>query len=324
MTPETFDKIIDCVAIGTPIWDVLILTENIPPPGVTVRNAYIALCAGGAAANVASGVATLGGKSIFIGKFSNSVLDYEYINKLLAQNVNVIALISERAQIGFCVSLVLRSLLERTFFVYTGAHNAISCSDIEMVSGVIKHSHFLYISGFELTRDDQERAYLKAVNIAHSTGTRVFFDPADPKIISEKPKIVWRFAQNCDILCLNHLELRALTAMSNIEKAIAYLSDINRDMAIIVKMRERGCLICYDRKMIQIPGFRVECVDVTGAGDAFAAAIIYGVCKGYSLKKAAILANWFAAQTIKKVGARSFPEKEKITNFISSLRSTAV
>jgi sugar/nucleoside kinase (ribokinase family) len=75
---------------------------------------------------------------------------------------------------------------------------------------------------------------------------------------------------------------------------------------IIVKMGARGCLVAKDGKTIEIPGFNVNAVDTTGAGDAFLGSVLYGLARGITVEKSALFANWFASHITSGIGARHF------------------
>ncbi len=72
-------------------------------------------------------------------------------------------------------------------------------------------------------------------------------------------------------------------------------------------------------KVVRVPGYQVKCVDPTGAGDAFTAGLIYGLSRGLPLKSVGQLANWFSANLVTRIGARSFPKKSKTELFLKRL-----
>jgi len=84
-------------------------------------------------------------------------------------------------------------------------------------------------------------------------------------------------------------------------------------------MGKEGCMIITSKKRFRCQGNKVSCVDSTGAGDAFVSALIYGLTKDFSLETTARLANWYASCNTQKLGPRSFPGKDEIRNYFSTL-----
>ncbi|MFH1335512.1 MAG: PfkB family carbohydrate kinase [Candidatus Zixiibacteriota bacterium] len=74
---------------------------------------------------------------------------------------------------------------------------------------------------------------------------------------------------------------------------------------IVVTIGEKGCICGTEDKMFHSPGFKVKVVDTTGAGDVFHGAFIYGLLKGWSLKRTAEFANAYAAMKCRKLGGRA-------------------
>jgi len=67
---------------------------------------------------------------------------------------------------------------------------------------------------------------------------------------------------------------------------------------------------------VKVPAFKAKCIDSTGAGDAFAAALIFGLANNFPLKNVGQLANWFASQVTTRIGARNFPSTTEIRSFV--------
>jgi len=83
-----------------------------------------------------------------------------------------------------------------------------------------------------------------------------------------------------------------------------------------LKCSENGCILINEKNILRIPSFKAKCLDPTGAGDAFTAALIYGLAHKLPLKVTGQLANWFAAKVVTHIGARSYPTKAEIDHFL--------
>ena len=91
-----------------------------------------------------------------------------------------------------------------------------------------------------------------------------------------------------------------------------------------IKLGEQGCFVGSEDESFLCPGFRVEAVDTTGAGDSFTAGILYGWMHGLGLQATAVLANTLGALASTVYGAGfSFPEEQKISDFLMSLRENS-
>ena len=107
-----------------------------------------------------------------------------------------------------------------------------------------------------------------------------------------------------DILFLSENEYRMLEGVENYVK-----------MSVITKGSEGGMVIRNEER-VEVEAFKVEVVDTTGAGDAFAAGFLYAYMKGFSLEVCLLTGNFSASYCIQRIGARNFPEKEKIDRFL--------
>ena len=115
---------------------------------------------------------------------------------------------------------------------------------------------------------------------------------------------------------LNLDEAFAVTNVKSLEDAIDGLKV--RVPLTALKCGQDGCILISDNSVTKIPALKVKCIDPTGAGDAFAAALIYGVTHKLPLQATGQLANWFASQIVKGNGPRSFPTKSKIKQFLQT------
>jgi len=86
-----------------------------------------------------------------------------------------------------------------------------------------------------------------------------------------------------------------------------------------LKLGGNGSVLITKKETVRTYAYRVKCVDTTGPGDAFTAALIYGLNRGFPLEKMGLLANWFAAQTVMQLGSRKFPPRSGIQKLLDGL-----
>jgi len=114
-------------------------------------------------------------------------------------------------------------------------------------------------------------------------------------------------------------ETLAIKNSRTIDEAIESLRKSTKFTAI--KLGEKGSMLICGKEIFKATAFKVKPLDTTGAGDAFTAALIYGLAKKLPLNLTAHLANWYAAQLITSYGARSYPSKNEIISFLKRLKA---
>jgi len=89
---------------------------------------------------------------------------------------------------------------------------------------------------------------------------------------------------------------------------------------VVVKTGSQGCLLAMEGKLSSLVGVKANCVDTTGAGDAFLGALLYSLSIDLDFGDSASFANWFAARKTEGLGPRQFPGREDARLFLKSLR----
>jgi sugar/nucleoside kinase (ribokinase family) len=165
----------------------------------------------------------------------------------------------------------------------------------------------------------QKKAILHAVNLAKRYNLKMVFDPCAHNLVKSDFKLFKRLLDVCDVFCPNLEEAKAITRTNQLEITIERLQSEERLTAI--KFGKDGCILINKKEIIKVPGFKAKCVDSTGAGDAFASALIFGLANNFPLKNVGQLANWFASQVTTQIGARNFPSKTEIRSFLKELKT---
>jgi len=180
----------------------------------------------------------------------------------------------------------------------------------------IREARALYISGYALAGSPIGEAVLRALSITSEAGIPTYFDPSP--ILSRIPEVALRSAiTESEIVLLNERELELVTGATDLKVAVHELLELGPDM-IVLKKGPNGCIICDRSGSEVVPGFPVEVVDTTGAGDAFNASFLFGQLKGWSLRNSAVLANAVGAIKVTKMGAgTNVPKREEIIRFLS-------
>ena len=253
---------------------------------------------GGSASNTAKGVSILGGKSAFMGKvgLDDNAKTYE---KLLTEWHIKAALSTCKKDTGTSIICITPDG-ERTMITYLGAAGEFSDADVD--KDLIKNSKILHIEGYFVGNVETYNAVLKAMKTAKDSGRKVSMDLSDTGLIKAKidtfKKILKEYV---DIVFVNEHEAKAFTGMEG-EDALHILSEYC-DVSI-VKLGSQGSLIKHTDKINntktihQIPIHKVKVVNTNGAGDSYAAGILYSIAHDIPMDKAGFLASYISSKVV--------------------------
>jgi sugar/nucleoside kinase (ribokinase family) len=123
--------------------------------------------------------------------------------------------------------------------------------------------------------------------------------------------------EHTDILFVNGLEAAQLTKLQDLNEALTALGRFIP--TVVVKFGTKGAVAIKNREIVLVPGFKVEAVDTTGAGDSFAAGFVHGFLQGQTLLECLKLANACGAlSTLTAGGTANQPDRATLGNFLNS------
>jgi len=253
---------------------------------------------GGSSANTLYGVAMFGGNVVFCGKVGKDNYGDIYEKKMLESGVRPRLARSEKAT-GHAITFITPDR-ERTFAVHLGAALHLEKNDILFED--LKESRILHIEGYQLEDKRLRQVSLYTMQFAKAHNTKVSIDLGDPGIVARNRASIKELVEKyADIVFANKEETNALVGLAPPEalNEMARLSEI-----AIVKVGRDGSYIKQNNKVYKIPSYEAETVDTTGAGDMFAAGVLYGICAGYSLEICGHIGSYFAAKVVEEIGAR--------------------
>lgn len=269
----------------------------------------------GGSGNVAVGISTLGGNAAFIGKAGDDAFGKLYEQDLKDNGVFSRMFFDQHLPTGLVLTFIHEG--NRSFLVSRGANDQLLPKEIEKTMDLLRESNFVYFCGYSLVRDPQKTAILKAIEMSKKHGAKIVFDPGAYNLVISERDLFAKPLELSDVISLNVEEAGAITGKTSLRDMV---TEIGRKVPLaVLKCGEKGSLIFENGKIIRTESYNVEPVDTTGAGDAFTSALIYGLNCQLSLELTAKLANWFAAEVTRKVGARSFPPKLVIERFLNRL-----
>lgn len=255
---------------------------------------------GGSAANTIAGVCSLGGKAVQIGKIGND--EHGEIYETFTNKQGVLTSLNKHdsESTGHAITFITPDF-ERSFAVHLGAALHFNKDDIE--EELIRNSKILHIEGYQLDYNEQIRsAVLHAIEIAKQNNVIVSLDLSDAGVIERNLDFLKELVKNhVDIIFANEIEAKAFTGKEE-EEALHELADMCN--IAIVKIGEKGSLIKSENKIFKTPINEVSVVNTNGAGDAYAAGILYGIANGLDLETAGKLASYVASLVVSNTGAR--------------------
>lgn len=259
----------------------------------------ITRCAGGSAANTIMGVADFGGKAAYAGKVGTDPLGEFCLEDMRRMGVTI-EVPRAAGQSGTCVVLISPDA-QRTMLTHLGVSSTLGPDDIEAAE--IAKAKYVYIEGYLFTGDSTRAAALKTIQLAKEQGVKVAFTVSDPFLIHLFRDQFWELIRgSVDLLFCNIEEARSLTQL---EDPIACASEIHQHVeSVALTLGPDGSLLMHQGTTIPIEAIPVKAIDTTGAGDMYAAGLLYGITNGLTWKQAGHLASQSAARIVSQLGAR--------------------
>jgi adenosine kinase len=258
---------------------------------------------GGSAANTIVGVASFGGRAAFIGKVKDDELGRTFAHDIRAANVafNVTAA-KDGPSTARCYIMVTPDG-ERTMNTYLGAAQDLKPGDIDELA--VSNAAVLYLEGYLWDPPQAKEAFVKAAAIAHKAGRQVALTLSDAFCVDRYRAEFLDLirGRTVDIVFANEHELRSLYETADFDSGVRALQ---KDVKLAVVTRsEKGCVVVSRDGMEAVNAVPVDkVVDVTGAGDLFAAGFLVGLARGAANRDAARLGGLAASEVIQHMGAR--------------------
>jgi sugar/nucleoside kinase (ribokinase family) len=254
---------------------------------------------GGSGANTMIGLALLGGRACYAGKIGNDEHGVLYAAKLREKQVTVSVKAGEGTT-GICVVLITPDA-ERTLCTFLGICRELGPDDVDVEA--IRASKYLYVTGYLWDTETQKAAVLRAMQTAHEAGVKVALSLSDPFCVNRHRDAFLQITRDyVDLLIGNDDEALHLTGTETPQEAILATASLC-EMAVVT-LGSRGSLLRHGDTLVEVPSYKVQAVDTTGAGDMYAAGILYGLTHGLSLEQTGSLAAYAAAQVVAKLGPR--------------------
>lgn len=321
------DATLDVVGVGNAIVDVLAQADDAQLDELGLEKGAMTLIdadraqelyermaggveiSGGSAANTLAGVASLGGKGAYIGKVRDDQLGEVFGHDLRAAGIDFQ---TRPASDGLPTA---RSLIfvtpdaERTMQTFLGVSVELSRDDID--ADLIRRASITYLEGYLFDREAAQSAFVRAAEIAHAAGRKVALSLSDSFCV-DRHRASFRHlvAGHVDILFANEAEITSLFELDDFGDAVAQVRG-HCEIAALTRGAEGSVMVTADDVIGVAAEPVVRVVDTTGAGDLYAAGVLYGLTHGHKLADCGRIGGIAAAEIIGHYGAR--PQTELAT-----------
>ena len=258
---------------------------------------------GGCAGNTASGVASLGGRAAFIGKVAADELGDAYGHDMRGAGIHFATpALAGGAPTARSIILITPDG-ERTMNTYLGACQELGPDDVDPAT--VEAAAITYLEGYLWDPPAAKEAFRRAAGIARAAGRRVAITLSDSFCVDRwRPEFLSLIRTGTvDTLFANEHELKALYETSDLDAAVAA---VRADAALaVVTLGAAGSMVVTRDESRQVRAHPVAgVVDLTGAGDLFAAGFLTGLARDLPLADCARLGGIAAAECIGHVGPR--------------------
>ena len=253
---------------------------------------------GGSVANSIVGISQLGNKVGFIGKVSDDDLGSKYEEGLKKENVEYFySKKKEQLPTGTCLILVTPDS-ERTICTFLGTAGKINESDIS--SDAIKKSEIIFLEGYLWDEGEPKKAFDKAI----SSANKVAMSLSDQFCVDRhKPHFLDLVKNKLDITFANEQEIISLIDAKNFDEVINFSKQLGK--LIVLTRGENGAIAIKGNEVFEC-GIKkdLNIVDLTGAGDLFAAGFLHGHINNLSIKESLEKGTEMSSKVIQQIGAR--------------------
>jgi len=253
---------------------------------------------GGSVANSIVGISQLGNEVGFIGKVSDDDFGSKYEEGLKKENVKYFySKKKEELPTGTCLILVTPDS-ERTMCTFLGTAGKINENDVN--SDVIKKSEIIFLEGYLWDEGEPKKAFDKAINSAN----KVAMSLSDQFCVDRhKPHFLNLVRNKLDITFANEQEITSLIEAKNFNEVISFSKQLKK--LVVVTRGEKGAVAVNGEEIVESDIHKnLKIVDLTGAGDLFAAGFLHGYINKLSIKKCLEKGTEMSSRIIQQIGAR--------------------
>ena len=253
---------------------------------------------GGSVANSIVGLSQLGNKVGFVGKVKDDHLGKKYEEGLKKENVNYLySKKNEPLPTGSCLILITPDS-ERTMCTFLGTAGKINDQDIDVND--VKNSEITFLEGYLWDEGEPKKAFNKAIN----NSNKVAMSLSDLFCVERhKTEFLDLVKNKLDVVFANEQEIMSLINTKKFDDVINFSKELNKD--IIITRGEKGAIAINNEGIFECKSKEnLNIIDLTGAGDLFAAGYLHGVINNMNSKQSLNKGTELSSKIIQKIGAR--------------------
>jgi len=254
--------------------------------------------AGGSVANSIVGLAQLGNVVSFIGKVNDDKLGNKYEKSLINEKVKYCyQKKKESIPTGTCLILITPDS-ERTMCTFLGIAGKVSDKDID--EKAVKNSELIFLEGYLWDEGEPKTAFNKAISISKKKAMSL----SDQFCVERHKKSFFDLVNNkLDITFANEQEILSLIDAKNFNEVIAFGKQLGK--LLVITRGEKGSIAIQKNEVVECHSQKdLKIVDLTGAGDLFAAGFLHGHINNLSIKESLEKGTEMSSEIIQKIGAR--------------------
>ena len=253
---------------------------------------------GGSVANSIVGLSQLGNKVGFIGKVNEDELGNKYEEGLKKEKVEYFySKKKEDLPTGTCLILITPDS-ERTMCTFLGTAGKINENDIDI--NAVKNSEIIFLEGYLWDEGDPKKAFDKAIQ----NSNKVAMSLSDLFCVERhKPHFLDLVKNKLNITFSNEQEILSLLDTKNFDEVVSFAKELGK--LIVITRGEKGSIAIIKNEVVEYDIQKnLKIVDLTGAGDLFAAGFLHGHVNNLSIKESLQKGTEMSARVIQKIGAR--------------------
>ena len=254
--------------------------------------------AGGSVANSIVGLSQLGNSVSFIGKINNDDLGDKYEKSLTNEKVKYCYQKKEELiPTGTCLILITPDS-ERTMCTFLGIARKVSDKDID--ENAVKSSELIFLEGYLWDEGEPKTAFDKAMSLS----TKSAMSLSDQFCVDRHKKSFLDLVKNkLDIIFANEQESLSLIDVKNFDEVISFSKQLRK--LIVITRGKKGSIAIQKNEVVECDSKKdLKIVDLTGAGDLFAAGFLHGYVNNLSIKESLKKGTEMSSKIIQKIGAR--------------------
>ncbi|CAG0934624.1 ribokinase [Thermoflexales bacterium] len=292
------------VVVGSSNTDMVVRSAHLPARGETVLGEKFSMTAGGKGANQAVAAARLGAEVTFVARLGCDLFGEQSLARYQAEVIQTDYIVRDAEEASGIALIVVDAAAENIIAVAPGANGRLSSADVRAAEPAIKEAVAVLLQ-LEIPLE----AVRAAIDLAKHHHVRVILNPAPAQALPAD------LLRGVDVLTPNENEAARLIG-EHVDLEWEALAACGPG-SVVMTRGAAGCQVLAAGKRQLVPGFHVEAVDTTGAGDCFNGALAVALARGLKLVEAARYANAAGALAVTRFGAQTaLPTDEEVQEFL--------